>query len=316
MDTLDQIEINIGIDTSSTQLDVYVRPLGDSFSFPNTEKGIKELVKQLRTYKPNRVLIEATGRLEMTFVVTAHEAGLPVVVCNPGQVRQFAKAAGRVAKTDALDAQDIAHFGEALKPRITELKPEKLRKISDLLTVRSQCLEMATMQKNRLKRMPKSVHGSINRILKSIQKEITHIDDQLDTLMEQVEEWKEKRDLLMSAKGVGKVLAYTLLSELPELGRLNRKEIASLVGIAPMNRDSGSYEGKRYIRGGRHKVRTVLFVSMMSAIQCHPKLKPMYQRMVAAGKPKKVALIACMRKQLIILNTMMKNRTLWDENMA
>ena len=164
--------------------------------------------------------------------------------------------------------------------------------------------------------MPKSVHGSINRILKSIQKEIARIDEQLDALMDDVEEWKEKRDLLMSAKGVGKVLAYTLLSELPELGRLNRKEIAALVGVAPMNRDSGSYEGKRYIRGGRHKVRTVLFVSMMSAIQCHPKLKPMYERMVADGKPKKVALVACMRKQLIILNTMMKNGTHWDENMA
>ena len=316
MNPLDQTQINIGIDTSSTQLDIYVRPIGDTLSFKNTPEGIKDAVKTLRSYQPTRILIEATGRLEMAFVVAANKANLPVVICNPGQVRQFAKAAGRVAKTDALDAQDIAHFGEALQPRITELKPEKLRHISDLLTVRSQCLDMSTMQKNRLKRMPKSVHGSINRILKSIQKEIARIDEQLDALMDDVEEWKEKRDLLMSAKGVGKVLAYTLLSELPELGRLNRKEIAALVGVAPMNRDSGSYEGKRYIRGGRHKVRTVLFVSMMSAIQCHPKLKPMYERMVADGKPKKVALVACMRKQLIILNTMMKNGTHWDENMA
>ena len=316
MNPLDQTQINIGIDTSSTQLDIYVRPIGDTLSFKNTPEGIKDAVKTLRSYQPTRILIEATGRLEMAFVVAANKANLPVVVCNPGQVRQFAKAAGRVAKTDALDAQDIAHFGEALQPRITELKPEKLRHISDLLTVRSQCLDMSTMQKNRLKRMPKSVHGSINRILKSIQKEIARIDEQLDALMDDVEEWKEKRDLLMSAKGVGKVLAYTLLSELPELGRLNRKEIAALVGVAPMNRDSGSYEGKRYIRGGRHKVRTVLFVSMMSAIQCHPKLKPMYERMVAHGKPTKVALVACMRKQLIILNTMMKNGTHWDENMA
>lgn len=309
-------EINIGIDTSATQLDIYVRPNGDAFSVKNTPDGIKEAVKRLRAYQPTRVLIEATGRLEMNFVCAADKAGLPVVVCNPGQVRQFAKAAGRVAKTDALDAQDIAHFGEALKPRLTQLKPKELRQISDLLTVRSQCLEMSTMQKNRLKRMPKSVHAPISRILKSIQKEIAKIDDQLDKLMDQIQDWKDKRDLLLSAKGVGKVLTYTLMSELPELGRLNRKEIASLVGIAPMNRDSGSYEGKRYIRGGRHKVRTVLFMSMLSAIQCHPKLKPMYQRLVAAGKPKKVALIACMRKQLIILNTMMKNGTHWDENMA
>lgn len=160
------------------------------------------------------------------------------------------------------------------------------------------------------------VHGSISKILKVIQKELLCIDSKLDKLIAQIPAWQAKVDLLTSAKGVGKVLAYTLISELPELGSLNRKQIASLVGVAPMNRDSGSKEGKRYIRGGRHKVRTVLFVSMMSAIQCHPKLKPMYQRMVAAGKPKKVAILACMRKQLIILNTMVKNGTHWDETMV
>ena len=311
-----QNEINIGIDTSQTQIDIYVRPLGEFFSVSNTPQGVIDAVKRIRKHKPDRVLIEATGRLEMAFVCAADKANLPVVVCNAGQVRQFAKAIGRVAKTDRLDAQDIAHFGEAVKPRLTELKPEKLRKISDLLTVRSQCMDMSTMQKNRLQRMPKAVQVPIGRILKSIQKEIALIDQQLDTLVDEIREWRELRDLLISAKGVGKVLTYTLMSELPELGRLNRKQIASLVGIAPMNRDSGGYEGKRYIRGGRHKVRTVLFVSMLSAIQCHPKLKPMYQRMVAAGKPKKVAIVACMRKQLIILNTMVQNGTHWDENMA
>ena len=239
-----------------------------------------------------------------------------MVVCNPGQVRDFAKATGRVAKTDKLDAQDIAHFGEALKPELSSIKSDELRGISDLLAVRSQCLEMSTMQKNRLKRMPKSVHRPIKNILKSITKEIATIDKQLDKLIDECTEWREKRDLLLSAKGVGPVLAYTLLSELPELGQLNRKQIASLVGVAPMNSDSGKHVGKRYIRGGRHKVRTVLFVSIMSAIQYHPKLKPMYERMIAAGKPKKVAIVACMRKQLIIiLNTMVKNGTHWDEKM-
>ena len=305
-------EINVGIDTSSKQLDIYVRPTGQFFSVSNDAAGIKDAVKQLQRMKPVRVLIESTGRLELDFVIAAHKAGLPIVVCNPGQVRQFAKAAGRVAKTDKLDAQDIAHFGEAMKPKLSSIKPEKLRAISDLLTVRSQCLDMSTMQKNRLKRMPKTVHKPIQAILKAIKKEIDTIDKQLNKLIDSVAEWRQKRDLLLSAKGVGNVLAYTLMSELPELGSLNRKEIAALVGVAPMNRDSGSFEGKRFIRGGRHKVRTVLFVSMMSAIQCHPKLKPMYERMVAAGKPKKVALIACMRKQLIILNTMVKNNTYWD----
>ena len=308
---MNNLEINVGIDTSSKQLDIYVRPEGHFFSVSNDTQGIKDAVKQIQSFKPTRVLIESTGRLELAFVCDAHKAGLPLVVCNPGQVRQFAKAAGRIAKTDKLDAQDIAHFGEAMKPGLSSIKPDKLRAISDLLAVRSQCLEMSTMQKNRLKRMPASVHKPIQNILKTI-----NIDKKLDKLIDTIAEWRQKRDLLLSAKGVGKVLAYTLMSELPESGSLNRKQIAALVGIAPMNRDSGSFEGKRYIRGGRHKVRTVLFVSMMSTIQCHPKIKPMYERMVSSGKPKKVALIACMRKQLTILNTMVKNNTYWDEKMA
>lgn len=313
---MNKIEINVGIDTSSTQLDIYVRPTDDFFSVPNNKEGVKQAVKKLQAFKPERVLIESTGRLELEFVCAAHKAGLPIVVCNPSQVRQFAKAAGRMAKTDKLDAHDIAHFGEAMKPKLSSIKPEKLRDISDLLTVRNQCLEMSTMQKNRLKRMPKTVHKPIQNVLKAIKKELEDIDRKLDRLVDSCSDWRQRRDLLLSAKGVGNVLAYTLLSELPELGKLNRKEIAALVGVAPMNRDSGNYEGKRYIRGGRHKVRTVLFVSMMSAIQCHPKLKPIYQRMVADGKPKKVALVACMRRQLTILNAMVKNNTYWNEKMA
>ena len=313
---MNNTEINVGIDTSAQQLDIYVRPLGDFFSVTNNNEGIKEAVKVLQKIKPSRVLIESTGRLELEFVCAAHKAGLPMVVCNPIQVHYFAKSIGRLAKTDKLDAEVIAHYGEKHQPQLSSIKPEKLRKISDVLTVRSQLLEMSTMEKNRLKRMPKTVHKPIQNVLKAIQKEIATLDKQLDKLIDSVAEWRQLRDVLLSAKGVGKVLAYTLMSELPELGKLNRKEIAALVGIAPMNRDSGNYQGKRYIRGGRHKVRTVLFVSIMSAIQCHPKIKPMYQRMIANGKPKKVALIACMRKQLTILNTMVKNNTYWDEKMA
>ena len=306
-------EINIGIDTSKRVLDVYIRPLNNVASFSNDAAGIKMAIKHIRSFKPARVLIESTGRLEMDFVCAAHKAKLPVVVCNPTQVRQFAKATGRLAKTDRLDAKDIAHFGEALKPPETPLKPEKLRLISDLLSVRSQCLDMSTMQKNRLKIMPATVQGPIKKILKCIQKELEIIDKKLDSLIAEIPIWKKKVDQLMSAKGVGKVLAYTLISELPELGNLNRRQIASLVGVAPMNKDSGSYEGKRSIKGGRHKIRTVLFVSTMSAIQCHPTIKPMYERLIQAGKPKKVALVACMRKQITILNAMIKNDTYWDE---
>ena len=309
-------EINIGIDTSQSQLDIAIRPTNDFFSVSNDEKGIAEAIKRIKPLAPKRVLIESTGRLEMAFACAAFKVGLPVVVCNAMMVHNFAKAAGQLAKTDKLDAFTIAHYGEAMQPSLTEIKPEKLQKISDLITVRSQCLHMSTKQKNRLKRMPKSVHAPIQRVLKSIQKEVAWIDKKLDNAISQVPEWQHNVDILMSAHGVGKVLAYTLLSELPELGRLNQRQVAALVGIAPMNRDSGNKSGKRYIRGGRHKVRTVLFVSMMSAIQHHPTIKPMYQRLVAAGKPKKVALIACARKQLTVLNAMMKNRTYWEETMA
>jgi transposase len=296
MNTQNHNKINIGIDASQSMLDIYVRPQGVFQSFENNPEGIRSAIRFIKPFKPTRVLIEATGRLEMAFFCAAHKAGLPVCVCNPIQVRNFAKSTGRLAKTDKLDAQDIAYFGEALKPALTDLKPEKLRLLSDLLTVRSQCLDMSTMQKNRLQRMPKTVHKHIRNVLNSIAKEITSIDRQLDKLTADIPHWQEKVNQLTSAKGVGKVLAYTLLSELPELGQLNRKQIAALVGVAPMNRDSGRHQGKRYIRGGRHKVRTVLFVSMMSAIQCHPKIKPMYERLVAAGKPKKIAIVACMRK--------------------
>ena len=309
-------EINIGIDTSQSQLDIGIRPSNEFFSVSNDDSGIKDAINRIKSLAPTRVLIEATGRLEMAFACAAFKAGLPIVVCNPGLVYNFAKSTGKTAKTDKLDAFAIAHYGEALQPQLTQIKPDKLQKISDLIAVRSQNLTLSTMQKNRLKRMPKSVHAPIQRVLKAIQKETVWIDKQLDKAIAEVPEWQHNVDILMSAHGVGKVLAYTLISELPELGKLNRKQIAALVGVAPMNRDSGSKKGKRYIQGGRHKVRTVLFVSMMSAIQHHPTLKPMYQRLVAAGKPKKVALIACARKQITILNAMMKNRTYWEESMS
>ena len=316
MNTPNHNEISVGIDTSQDRLDFLIRPTGESFSCPNTPTDARKAARRLARLTPTRVLIEATGRLEHAFVQAAHKQGLPLVICNPARVRNFAKSIGRVAKTDRLDAADIAYFGEALKPSPTIVKSPQLQAISDLITVRRQLLDMSTMQKNRLSRMPKSVHGPIRAVLNSIQREISKIDKQLDQLVGKTPEWAEKRDLLMSAKGVGKVLAYSLLSELPELGQLNRKEIAALVGVAPMNWDSGKLEGKRIIRGGRAKVRTVLFMSIMSAIQCHPTLKPMYQRMVAAGKPKKVALVACMRKQLTILNAMMKTGTHWQQQTA
>lgn len=308
--------IHVGIDTSKDQLDIGVLPSNQFFSVTNDRQGIQSAIEQLKLINPDRVLIEATGRLEIPFAIAAYNAKLPLVICNAAHVHYFAKSSGQLAKTDKLDAFTIAKFGQAHQPELTQLKPEKLQQISDLLATRSQLMTLSTQQKNRLQRMPKITHAPHQRVLKSIQKEIQWLDKQLDKLVDQVPQWKHDVDILTSAHSVGRVLAYTLLSELPELGSLSRREVASLAGLAPMNKDSGRKQGKRSIRGGRHKVRTVLFVSMFTAIQHHPTLKPMYQRLLAQGKPKKVALIACARKQLITLNAMMKNRTYWNESMA
>ena len=309
-------EINVGIDTSLKILDVGIRPFGDFFSVSNDQKGIAELVKKLKKIMPTRVLIESTGRLEMDFVIAAFDAKLPVVICNALQINRFAQAIGQLAKTDKIDAFTIAHYGEAVKPELSQVKPKNLRKISSLITVRSQLLTSSTMYKNQIKRTPKEALAPLKAVLKTIQAQVDSVDKKLDKAINNVPHWKEKVELLMSTHSVGRVLAYTLLSELPELGRLNRKEISALVGVAPMYRDSGTKTGKRRIRGGRHKVRTVLFMSMMTAIQYNPKIKAFYQKKIAQGKPKKVALIACARKQLVTLNTMVKNGQHWDANMA
>jgi len=309
-------EINVGVDTSKTELDIYIRPLDEFFSVDNNTQGVKAAIKRLKSVRPTRIVIEATGRLELPFVVAAKKAKLPVTVANPMHIRRFAGAVGQLAKTDKLDAQIIAHFGAALEPEPTELKPEKVRLVSDLLARRSQLLEMSTMEKNRLSILPKPMHTSLKRHIKQLQTEVKRIDKQLDTLIERTPFWQEKRDLLMSVNGVGRILTYTLLSDLPELGQLNRREIAALVGVAPMNRESGNFTGRRRIRGGRARVRTVLFMAIMSAVQSNPKLKRKYAQLKAAGKTPKVALIACMRKLLTILNVMMKTGTHWDPELA
>jgi transposase len=309
-------EINVGIDTSKTQLDIYVRPNGDYFSVENTASGIKEALKRIKSYSPTRVIIEATGRLELPFACAATKASLPIVVANALQVHKFAASTGKLAKTDKLDAQMIAHYGEALKPRLTEIKADNIQQISDLLTRRSQLIDMRTMEKNRNSIMPKDIKLSNQRVIKHLQKEVTWVEEKLDLLINDTPDWNKTLAILLSVKGVGKILAYTLLSDLPELGQLNRKEIAALVGLAPMNRESGAYQGKRRIRGGRAKIRTIMFMAMMSTIQSNDKFKQEYKRLVAKGKPKKVALIACMRKMITILNTMVKNGEVWDEKLA
>jgi len=309
-------EINIGVDTGKHQLDIYIRPLGDYFTVTNDQKGIKEALKRIKKYHPKRIIIEATGRLEMPFACAASKAGLPIVIANTFNVHRFIQSTGQLAKTDKLDAAMIAYYGEAIEPRLTEIKTDNIQRISDLLARRSQLIELRTMEKNRFSILSTEIKRSNTRLIKAIQKEVDWVETKLDKLIEDTPDWKKILCILLSVKGVGKVLAYTLLSDLPELGQLNRKEIAALVGVAPMNRESGAYKGKRRVRGGRAKIRTIMFMAMLSTIRSNPRFKRDYERLIAKGKPKKVAIVACMRKMITILNVMVKTETMWDENMA
>ena len=309
-------EINIGVDTGKHQLDIFIRPLDIFFSVTNDEKGIKEAIKTIKQYKPTRIIIEATGRLEHAFILSCSQHHLPFVVANPVHVRRFAGAIGQLAKTDPLDAKLIAHFGEAVKPALSQLKAEVLQRMSDLLSRRRQLMTMQTMEKNRLQIMPKEISGFIKPILTAIKNQLLKTDQKLLKLIENCDEYKEKNEIIQSMKGVGNVVAFTLLSNMPELGYITNKQAAALVGVAPMNKESGSYTGKSKIRGGRHQVRTVMYMAMMSAIQCNPVFKTTYQRLVAEGKPKKTALIACVRKMIVILNSMVRDGVHWNPAMG
>ena len=311
-----QNEINIGVDTGKTQLDIYIRPLDIFFSVSNDEKGIKKAITEIRKYKPTRIIIEATGRLEHAFIMACSKANLPFVVANPAHIKKFAGAIGRLAKTDKLDAQLIAHFGEAIKPVLSTLKPENMQLMSDLLSRRRQLMTMQTMEKNRLQIMPKEISSFIKPMLTAIKNQLEKIDNKLIKLIKDCEEYKAKNNIIQSMPGVGKVVAFNLLSDMPELGYITNKQASALIGTAPINRESGIYVGKRMIRGGRPKIRTVMYMAMMSAMQCNPVFKATYQRLLAAGKPKKVAIIACVRKMIVILNSMVRDGVMWDPKMS
>jgi len=311
-----QNEINVGIDTGKTQLDIYIRPLDVFFTVSNDEHGIKEAIVKLKKHHPDRIIIEATGRLEHSFIVACGKAKLPFVVANPIHVRKFAGAIGQIAKTDKLDAKLIAHYGEAIKPELSQLKPELIQLMSDLLARRQQLIKLQTMEKNRMKIMPKEVLSSIKPILTTIKNQLEKTEQKLLKLIECCPEYKEKKDIIQSMPGVGDVMTFSLLSNMPELGYLSNKQAAALVGVAPINRESGAYKGTRRIRGGRAQIRTVMFMGMMSAMQCNPVFKATYQRLLAAGKPKKVAIIACLRKMVVMLNAMVRDGEYWNPKMA
>ncbi len=316
MNTESQISINVGVDVGKSKLDIVLHPLDLHFQISNDEESILKVVHVLKKLNIERIVVEATGRYEHAFVFACDQANLPIVVVNPISIRRYAQAIGVLAKTDKIDASVIARFAATIQPDIKPIPDKQSRLIKDLLIRRSQLLEMQTMEKNRLQILPKALHRSIKTLLRSLQTQISTITKQIDEAVIQVKHWRTKTEILTSVPGVGKVLAYTLLSELPELGKLNRKEIAALVGVAPMNRESGTWSGKRRIRGGRHRIRTVMFMAMLSSIQCNPVFKRFYEHLKAQGKLPKVAIIACMRKLIVVLNTMLKNEELWRQKTA
>jgi transposase len=308
----------VGIDVSKAVLDVAVAPGGDAFSVPNTADGVQELVKRLKELSPQLVVLEATGGLERRAVAALAGAKVPVVAVNPRQVRDFAKAIGRLAKTDAIDAAVLALFAERIRPQVRPIRDEQAQELEALVTRRRQVVDMITAEKSRLAAAPpsKRVRTAIGKTIKWLQKQLEEIDNELDGAVKSSPAWREKDDLLRSVKGVGKVLSRTLLSLVPELGTLGKKQISALIGVAPLNRDSGTQRGRRIIWGGRAQVRAVLYMAALTAARCNPTIRAFHARLIAAGKIPKVALVACMRKLLVILNAMVRNGTRWNQEIT
>ena len=302
----------VGIDLAKTSIDVAVRLEGGARRTPHDEAGIEELVSRLETLKPAIVLLEATGGLELPLVAALAAAKLPVIVVNPRQVRDFAKATGKLAKTDALDAQVLAHFAEAVRPPVRPLWDADSQELNSLTTRRNQIMTMLVAEKNRLGRASGSVRLRVQAHIGWLEQELKDLDDALRRMLRRSPVWREQDDLLRSVPGVGEQLSLSLLSYVPELGTLDRKKIAALVGVAPLNRDSGAMRGKRSIWGGRARVRAALYMGALVASRHNPVIRDFYQRLLAVGKPKKVALTACMRKLLAILNSVLKSRQPWN----
>lgn len=303
--------VNVGIDVSKKHLDVAVRPTGESWQVPNTPAGIQRLVAQLRPLAPTRIVLEATGKMEVAATSALAEAHLPVIVINPRQVRDFARAGGTLAKTDRLDARVLAHFAEAMRPPVRPLLDAQAQALSALVARRRQLVEMLAAEKNRLGSAPASLRAGIRAHVEWLRRQVAKLEKHLAQLIQASPLWQEAAALVGSAPGVGPVLTTTLVADLPELGQLNRKQIAALVGVAPLNRDSGALRGKRMVWGGRAHIRATLYMATLVAVRHNPVLKTFYQRLRTAGKPAKVALTACMRKLLTILNAMLKHRTPW-----
>ena len=305
--------IYVGIDVSKDRLDVHVRPSREAFVVARDGKGLEELIERLQALSPRLIAIEATGGFETIAAAAIAGATLPLAIVNPTQVRHFAQAVGKRAKTDPIDAEVIARFAEAVKPEPRPLPDEQARLLAELVARRRQIIEMIVAERQREKRAENvRVRKSLARTIKTLEKELPEIDGDIDTLVRGSPAWREKEDLLVSFPGVSNILARTFLAELPELGRLSRREIASLAGLAPYTRQSGRWKGKSMIGGGRAALRAALYMAALSASRCNRPLKVFYQRLLSAGKPKMVALIAVARKILTILNAMVRDKKEWQ----
>jgi transposase len=297
----------VGIDVAKTRLDVAVGQDGEYWQAANDERGIRRSVERLQALQPCLVVLESTGGLEMPLMVELDTAHIPFALVHPGRVKEFARSTGRLAKTDKLDARMWARFGEAIKPPLTRLPGEAEQYVNALTVRRRQVLDMLVDERKRLATTRLALRPQIEEHLAWLQAELAELDRQIDEQIHQVPHFQEKGAILRSAKGVGPVLAAKLLSGLPELGQLDRKKIAAWVGVAPFNDDSGRRRGRRRTKGGRADVRAVLYMATVSAVRSNPILKPHYQHLVQLGKLKKVALVACMRKFIIILNAMIRD---------
>ena len=304
--------IVVGIDVSKDRLDVHVRPAGMALSFGRDAAGIEALIGELASVAPLVIAVEATGGFETVVVASLAAAGLPVVVVNPAQVRAFATALGQRAKTDPIDAAVIAHFAAATKPQVRVLPDAATQALADLIARRRQIIQMIVAERSREKRASARARKSIVRLLKTLQSELSDLDADIDESVRGSAVWREKEDLLASVPGVGPTIARTMLAELPELGSLDRRQIAALAGLAPFTRQSGKWRGKSFIGGGRASVRAVLFLGAMAAMRWNPALRTFHQRLRSAGKPKMVAIIAVARKLLTILNAILRDKTKWQ----
>ena len=308
--------VYVGIDVAKACVDVAVRPTGQRWTISNDESGIREPVSRLKALDPAMVVLESTVGLELPSVAALAAAALPVAIVNPRQVRDFTRATGTLAKTDALDVAALAHFADAVRPSVRPLRDAETQVLGALVARRHQVISILVAEKNRLGSAIVAVRPRIEAHIVWLEQELSDIDEGLRQALRSSPVWREKDDILRSVPGVGEQLSLALLSQLPELGTLNRRQVAALVGVAPFNRDSGTLRGRRQIWGGRARLRAVLYMAAMVASRFNPVIRDFYQRLLAAGKPKKVALTACMRKLLVILNSMLKSRSHWRAERA